>query len=252
MSCEVGFRTVEIRDRRLLVNGEPVLIAGVNRHEHDDTHGPRCLARVDGDGRPADEALQRQRRAHLALPERSVLARALRPLRPLRRRRGEHRVARVLRRAVPRPGVPQRSGSSASRTWSSATRTTRASSSGRSATRAATARTTTRPRAGCARATRRGRCTTRARSRATGRRRACCHGRRLPDVRRRRVGGALGADGHRRPAPADPLRVLARDGQLERRPVGLLGRVPRPRRAAGRVHLGVGRPRDPANRPERA
>ena len=39
VSCEVGFRTVEISDRRLLVNGEQVLIAGVNRHEHDDTHG---------------------------------------------------------------------------------------------------------------------------------------------------------------------------------------------------------------------
>ena len=37
----VGFRRVEIRDRQLLVNGEPVLIAGVNRHEHDDTPRPR-------------------------------------------------------------------------------------------------------------------------------------------------------------------------------------------------------------------
>ena len=34
--------TVEIRDRQLLVNGEPVLIAGVNRHEHDDTPRPRA------------------------------------------------------------------------------------------------------------------------------------------------------------------------------------------------------------------
>jgi beta-galactosidase len=39
VSCDVGFRSVEIRDRQLLVNGRPVLIAGVNRHEHDDTRG---------------------------------------------------------------------------------------------------------------------------------------------------------------------------------------------------------------------
>jgi beta-galactosidase len=35
----VGFRRVEIRDRELLINGEPVVIKGVNRHEHDDVRG---------------------------------------------------------------------------------------------------------------------------------------------------------------------------------------------------------------------
>ena len=35
----VGFRTVEIRDRELLVNGQPVYIRGVNRHEHHDRFG---------------------------------------------------------------------------------------------------------------------------------------------------------------------------------------------------------------------
>jgi beta-galactosidase len=44
VSCRVGFRTVEIGDRRLLVNGEPILVRGVNRHEHDDTHG-RVISR---------------------------------------------------------------------------------------------------------------------------------------------------------------------------------------------------------------
>ena len=39
VSTSVGFRHLEIRDRHLLVNGEPVRIAGVNRHEHDDTRG---------------------------------------------------------------------------------------------------------------------------------------------------------------------------------------------------------------------
>lgn len=35
----IGFRRVEIRDRSLLINGERVLIKGVNRHDHDDTRG---------------------------------------------------------------------------------------------------------------------------------------------------------------------------------------------------------------------
>lgn len=35
----IGFRRVEIRDRNLLVNGQRVMIRGVNRHDHDDVHG---------------------------------------------------------------------------------------------------------------------------------------------------------------------------------------------------------------------
>ena len=35
----IGFRRIEIRERELLVNGEPVVIKGVNRHEHDDVRG---------------------------------------------------------------------------------------------------------------------------------------------------------------------------------------------------------------------
>ncbi len=35
----IGFRRVEIKNRELLVNGEPVVIQGVNRHEHDDSRG---------------------------------------------------------------------------------------------------------------------------------------------------------------------------------------------------------------------
>lgn len=38
-SCRVGFRKVEIRGGHLLLNGKPVLIKGVNRHEHDMTTG---------------------------------------------------------------------------------------------------------------------------------------------------------------------------------------------------------------------
>ena len=35
----VGFRTVEVRDRQLLVNGQPIWIFGVNRHDHHPTRG---------------------------------------------------------------------------------------------------------------------------------------------------------------------------------------------------------------------
>jgi beta-galactosidase len=37
--CHVGFRTVAVRDRQLLINGKPVLIKGVNRHDHHEIHG---------------------------------------------------------------------------------------------------------------------------------------------------------------------------------------------------------------------
>jgi beta-galactosidase len=35
----VGFRTIEVRDRELLVNGKMVYLKGVNRHEHHDRRG---------------------------------------------------------------------------------------------------------------------------------------------------------------------------------------------------------------------
>ncbi len=35
LTSKVGFRSVEIRDSQLLVNGVPITIKGVNRHEHD-------------------------------------------------------------------------------------------------------------------------------------------------------------------------------------------------------------------------
>ncbi|XOV86009.1 MAG: glycoside hydrolase family 2 TIM barrel-domain containing protein [Pseudomonadota bacterium] len=38
-SVQVGFRHIEIRDRELLINGQPVLIKGVNRHDHSDETG---------------------------------------------------------------------------------------------------------------------------------------------------------------------------------------------------------------------
>jgi beta-galactosidase len=39
VSCNVGFRSSEIKDGQLLVNGKPIYIKGVNRHEHDPDLG---------------------------------------------------------------------------------------------------------------------------------------------------------------------------------------------------------------------
>ena len=44
VACRVGFRRVEIRDGRLLVNGKAVRIHGVNRHDHDDVRGEQSRA----------------------------------------------------------------------------------------------------------------------------------------------------------------------------------------------------------------
>jgi beta-galactosidase len=56
VACRLGFRRVEVRNRRLLVNGKPVLIRGVNRHDHDDVHG-RAVSR---DIMEADARLMKQ------------------------------------------------------------------------------------------------------------------------------------------------------------------------------------------------
>ncbi|HUY01357.1 MAG TPA: glycoside hydrolase family 2 TIM barrel-domain containing protein [Candidatus Deferrimicrobium sp.] len=36
--CRFGFRSVEIQDRQILINGQRLFIKGVNRHEHDPDH----------------------------------------------------------------------------------------------------------------------------------------------------------------------------------------------------------------------
>lgn len=38
-SCRIGFRKVEVKNGQLLVNGKPIYIKGVNRHEHDPVTG---------------------------------------------------------------------------------------------------------------------------------------------------------------------------------------------------------------------
>ena len=77
--ARVGFRNVEIRGGQLLVNGVPITIKGVNRHEHDPRTGRAVSERADAARHHADEAAQHQRRAHQPLPERPALVRPVRP-----------------------------------------------------------------------------------------------------------------------------------------------------------------------------
>ena len=65
-SHNVGFRKVEIRDGQLLVNGQPIYHQGRQSPRARPGHRPRRLGRVDDPRHPADEAVQHQRRPHLA------------------------------------------------------------------------------------------------------------------------------------------------------------------------------------------
>ena len=143
----IGFREVEIKGGQLLLNGVAITFKGANRHEFDPDHGRVVSPRADAPGHPPDEAAQLQRGSHLALPERPPVARAVRRARALRRRRGERREPRAVGEEVstspifpagPAPSWP------AGRRWSSATRTTRRSSTGRWGTRRGSAAASTR------------------------------------------------------------------------------------------------------------
>ena len=39
ISCKTGFRSVELENGQMLVNGKPIILKGVNRHEHDPVTG---------------------------------------------------------------------------------------------------------------------------------------------------------------------------------------------------------------------
>ena len=67
----VGFRCVEIKDGQLCVNGQPICIRGVNRHEHDPDTGHTVSKGSMIEDILSDEAAQYQRRAHLPLPQSS-------------------------------------------------------------------------------------------------------------------------------------------------------------------------------------
>lgn len=44
VGSKIGFRTTEVKDGQLKVNGKPIIIKGVNRHEHDSKTG-QCVSR---------------------------------------------------------------------------------------------------------------------------------------------------------------------------------------------------------------
>ena len=56
VTTRVGFRRVEVADRALRINGEAVLIRGVNRHDHDERRGKA----VTREGMLADVMLMKQ------------------------------------------------------------------------------------------------------------------------------------------------------------------------------------------------
>ncbi|KLE35952.1 glycoside hydrolase family 2 TIM barrel-domain containing protein [Aurantiacibacter luteus] len=53
---QIGFRTVEVRDAQVMVNGQPITIRGVNRHEHD----PETFHVVSRESMERDIALMKQ------------------------------------------------------------------------------------------------------------------------------------------------------------------------------------------------
>ncbi len=63
---DFGFRSVEIQGRQLLVNGVPVTLRGVNRHEHDPDRGRSVTLESMERDVDAHEALQRQHGPHVA------------------------------------------------------------------------------------------------------------------------------------------------------------------------------------------
>ncbi len=138
MTVQVGFRRVEITGLDLLVNGARVFIRGVNRHDFDQ-HTGRVIS---VEAMRADLVLMKQfgfnavRTSHY--PNDPAFLDLTDELGPVRHRRGRHRIARLPEHAVRRPPLPRPSGSTASRGWRCATRTTPRSSSGRSATSPAT------------------------------------------------------------------------------------------------------------------
>ena len=169
VETSIGFRTIAIVDGIFTVNGAPVQLRGVNRHEHH----PRYGRHVPADVVEAELLLMKRHNIN------AIRTRTIRPtpllldladrLGLLGHRRVRPRDPRLRPRwtgaAIPpttRAWEP--ACATARRAWSSATRTIRASSCGRSATRRARAQPRGDGRRRSGAGTPRGRCTTRATS----------------------------------------------------------------------------------------
>ena len=125
--------------------------------------GPRHRSRGHAGRRHRDEALELQRGPDVALPRRPPVPRPVRRARAVGDRRGQHRVARLVQRRVPRPPLParvRRPGRAHDRARPPPPLDHRVVTRERVRLRR---RTTTRPRAGPGASIRRGRSTTRAR-----------------------------------------------------------------------------------------
>ncbi len=179
-------------------------------------------------------------------PNDPALLRPVRRARPLRGRRGEHRdrtrssSASATTRDTLNTLVDRGSAHGATRQEPPV-----ASSCGRSATSRATAPRTRRSRHGSAATTRRRPLHYEGAIMCDWDRDADGHRRALPDVSGDRRHRALGRARRRTRSAAHHVRVLARHGQQQRLPRGLLGRDRTPRRPAGRLHLGILGPRPP-------
>ena len=241
----VGFRKVEIVNARLLVNGPADPDQGREPPRARRRTGPlRSIARV----MVRDIELMKQHNMNAVrtshYPNDPHWYDLCDQYGLYLIRRSEHREPR-LRHESARTGWPTtRRGSRPTWTacsgWSSATRTTRRSSSGRWATRRRRSQLRGRPTSGPRARDRRARCTTRA-ARATAGRTPTSNSYMYPTPTELAEPG----EAERRQA-ADPLRVHARDGQQQRRVEGVLGPVLLRHQHAGRVRVGLGGPGHPA------
>ena len=161
----VGFRSVEVRDRQLLVNGAP----GPDPRRQPPRPPSRSRTGGDAPMTCARDLVTMKRHNVNAVrcshyPNDPRFLRPVRRARPLRGRRGQHREPRLHHQPVPRPALPRRAASNGSAAWSSATRNHpsrhRVVARQRERVRRRARR---RRRVGAPRTTRRDRCTTRAR-----------------------------------------------------------------------------------------
>jgi len=69
LGCKVGFRSVEIKNKQLHINGVPVYLKGVNVHEHHERKGERYKA---------DEKVKHKRCQNISLSTASGLVQTVR------------------------------------------------------------------------------------------------------------------------------------------------------------------------------